>query len=476
MQVLLERVRRFIRQHGLADTGTRVVVALSGGSDSVALAHLVRELDAAGELRAAGAAHFNHQLRPSADDDERFCARLAESFNWPLLVGREDVAARARVARQSIEHAARTARHDFLERARVQLGADVVAVGHTKDDQAETFLLRLLRGAGPRGLSAMHPRNGPIIRPLLACRREALRGYLADRQAAYVEDESNADFTIPRNRIRGDLLPRLAAEFNPAIVDVLADEAELARELWQWLEDEAARFAEGAPDAGHLSVPALTAAPPALRRLVVWLAMCRAAGNRSVSFDHVGAALQLLESRQARAVDAPGHRVERVGEKLVLTSRPEGSRGRWHALPQPSKPGYRANLFDYSLSIPGEVRIPLAGCTLSAETSENTVDAGRVAADVATVRRDLCGPRLRVRNRRPGDWFRPAGLGGRKKLQDFFVDRKVARQRRDLVPLVVDEGGRIIWVAGYEIDEAFRVTDPAQAVLILRLKLLGGPA
>jgi tRNA(Ile)-lysidine synthase len=162
--------------------------------------------------------------------------------------------------------------------------------------------------------------------------------------------------------------------------------------------------------------------------------------------------------------------VDLRGSDFVLTSRPAGTKGRV----------FRriSNLFEYPLSIPGEVPLPGAGCVLSAEASPVAVDPRAMLPDttVALVRRDLCSGPLRVRNRRPGDRFRPVGLDGRKKLQDFFVDRKVARQRRDSVPLVVDETDRIVWVAGYAIDEAFRVTDPAQGVLILRLKLLGGSA
>jgi tRNA(Ile)-lysidine synthase len=473
MSALLDRVRQFIRRHDLAGCDTRVVVALSGGSDSVALAHIIRHLHAAGELRAAGVAHFNHQLRDSADRDERFCAELADSFGWPLCVEREDVAARARREHRSLEDAARTARHAFFERARVRFEAGVVALGHTRDDQAETFLLRLLRGAGPRGLASMHPRNGPIVRPLLSCRRDELRADLAARQVLYVEDESNADVSIPRNRVRAELLPFLEERFNPAIVDVLADEADLARETWRWLEvqsDELFRRARGRAGL-RLDVATLTAAPLAVRRSVVWRAMAEAATGRQVGFEHVQAVLRLVESGEDDSLDAPGHRVDRRGPDLVLTSRQAGGRGRLR--------GDGSNFFDFPLSIPGEVPLPAAGCVLSAEAgSAGAMVPCAMASDsaVAIVRRDLCGGPLRVRNRRPGDRFRPIGVGGHKKLQDFFVDRKVAQQRRDKVPLVVDETNRIVWVAGFGIDEAFRVTDPAQAVLILKLKYPGGPA
>ena len=470
---LLARVRQFVRHHDLARPATRVVVALSGGSDSVALAHLLRELAGAGELQVVGVAHFNHQLRPSADADERFTRAAADSLGWPIFCDREDVAARARRERRSIENAAHAARHAFFERARQHFQADVVALGHTRDDQAETVLLRLLRGAGPRGLAAMQPRRGALVRPLLACRRAELRSYLRERQAAFVDDESNADTSIPRNRVRAELLPLLESRFNPNIVDVLADEAEITRETADWMETSADALlaAAGRPEAGEgrltLDIDTLLAAPAAVRRLAVWRAMRASSAGRTVAFGHVEAVLRLMQETGAR-VDAPGHQVHRLGSQIVLTRRPPGTTGRWE------DPGNRANptnLFKYWLSIPGEVALPEAGCVVSAERAVGS-GVGAIVSNgsVALVRSDSCTGDLAVRNRRPGDRFSPAGVGGRKKLQDFFVDRKVARRQRDSVPLVVDETDRIVWVAGYGIDEAFRVTDPAQAVLILRLR------
>jgi len=445
----------------------------------VALAHIVRELEAAGELEVAGIVHFNHQLRDTAGRDERFSAGLAESFGWRVVVEREDVAARARREHRSIEHAARTARYACFERARATLRADVVALGHTRDDQAETFLLRLLRGAGPKGLAGIHPRHGPIVRPVLCCRRHELRQLLAARRIAYVEDETNADVTIPRNRVRAELLPLLERRFNPAVVDVLADEAELAREMWLWLEDGWKSAVESAPEAASgpapsgldLDVARLEAAPLALRRFVVWRAMGVVAGGRPVSFAHVQAALELLESEAARSIDGPGHFVQRSGPRLVLRRRHPGARPRLQQAPP--------NFFDYALSIPGEVAVPEADCVVAAAPHPaGTIEVGtlRATSNVAVVRCDRYAGDWRVRNRRPGDRFRPIGVGGQKKLQDFFVDRKLPRQRRDTVPLVVDECDRIVWVAGFGIDEAFRVTDPTQAVIMLELKLLGGSA
>lgn len=473
---MVHRVRQFVRQHDLIPSGARVIAALSGGSDSVALVHVLHALAAAGELHLAGIAHFNHQLRPSADGDERFAAGVAAALGVPFLVDREDVAARAAREHRSLEDAGRTARHAFFERARASAGGDFVALGHTRDDQAETVLLRLTRGAGPRGLAGMHPRNGAIVRPLLGCRRQELRAWLAERGIAFVEDETNADVSIPRNRVRAELLPLLESRFNPGIVDVLADQAEVAREMSAWIDLQAAeldaRGVRRSIDAGAsvcvIDLAVLRAAPLALRRALLWRVMSEVAGRRPIAFGHVDAALRLTDEQGEPRGDFPGQRLERIGATVVLTGRAAGEDGRR----APEAP----NLFRFPLSIPGEVALP-DGSLLSAETPADPAPGAIVrSTGVAHVRFDLCRGSLAVRNRRPGDRFRPVGLGGQKKLQDYFVDRKVARNERDAVPLVVDETDRIVWVAGYGIDEAFRVTDPGQAVIILKFKAVGGSA
>ena len=454
--MLLDTIRRTIRRHHLATPASRIVVALSGGGDSVALVHLLHALHRAGELTVAGVAHFNHQLRDVADRDEQFCRSIAAALGYPFLAEREDVGARASRDRQSIELAGREARHQFFSRASDRLGADAVALGHTRDDQAETFLLRLLRGAGPRGLSAMHPRNGTTIRPLLDCRRADLRTFLAERGLPFVEDSTNADVSIPRNRVRSELIPLLEARFNPSIVDVLANQAELARDEWSWMLEE---LTGRSVDVG--SVAGLLAVPRALRRFALWRAMTEAAGGRTVSLQHVDAALRIVESNTTNGcVDAPGHVVERIGDRIVLKT------GRSNDVRTP------AAVFRYPLSIPGEVSLPQHGCIVSAQFADgrDAVSATLSSRATAVVAADSWAPPLSVRNRRPGDRFRPFGLDGQKKLQDFLVDRKVARAERDRVPLVVDADDRIVWVAGHEIDEAFRVTDASRAVLILTLR------
>lgn len=473
---LLDRVRRTIRRHDLAAPDVAVVAGVSGGSDSVALAHLLKALADAGDLRLVGLAHFNHLIRPEADADEAFCAALAASLSCPFLADREDVPARARRDRRSLEDAGRTARYAFFDRARQHFAAGVVALGHTRDDQAETFLLRLLRGAGARGLASMHPKHGAVVRPLLDCRRTDLRRFLDARQALWVHDASNDDVTIPRNRVRSELLPLIEARFNPSVVDALADAADVAREEWQWLEASAeahwARLCRREGRVWRIDAAGLHGLPTALARLVLRRAMTEASGGRPVGFAHVDEALHVSQDGGG-PIDLPGHRVQRLGPDVVLTGETSGG-GR---ADEPAVPGPQS--FRHELRVPGETAIPEAGWVVIAQPAPSFEAAG-VGSDREAMRAVVqLAPdsgKLVVRGWRAGDWFRPLGVGGRKKLQDYFVDRKVPRGARLRVPLVVDEFDRIVWVAGHAIGEEFRVTDPAQPVLVLRLKPLGGPA
>lgn len=464
---VIEAVRRTVARYRLLPAGSRVAVALSGGSDSVALTLVLRDLAAAEGFQLTGLAHLNHGLRGAeADEDEAFCRALADRLGLAIEVERLDVAAAARDARLSIEHAGHEARLGFYQRAALKLGASVMAVAHTKDDQAETFLLRLLRGAGPRGLSGMHPRAEQVVRPLLETSRADVRRFLASRKETFREDSSNTDTDIPRNRIRHELLPLLETRFTSGIAEVLARAATIAREDAEYLDAKAleafGRLASESVDGLLIDEAALLREPSAIARRVVRLAQT-AVGETFVGFDAAEAVLRFAVSKSEKALDLPGHRVNRRGGTLVLTK----SRGR--------RPPARPAEFNYQLEVPGRVAVPEAGCAISATVEtvppdRSPVDVWHLAGrsnEAVLAARSLVMP-LVVRNRRPGDRFRPLGLNGRKKLQDFFVDAKIARAARDTTPVVVDSGGRIIWVAGHALAQEFRVTDATRDVVILK--------
>jgi tRNA(Ile)-lysidine synthase len=460
---LLSRVLSTVRMHRMVSQGGRVLVALSGGADSIAMLHLLRELEPTGVLTIAGVAHFNHRLRgAAADADERFCRDVAASLDLPIEVDSTDVRALASAEGRSLEGAARTARYAFLEAAADRLEAEAIAVGHSVDDQAETFLLRLLRGAGPRGLAGIRPRTGRVVRPLIEISRQELRDYVQERQLAFREDESNADLSIARNAVRHRLLPVLQA-FSPSVADVLAREADIAREDEDFLSQTAIDLASSIVlDSKHgieVEIESVRALHPALASRVVREALDRAAPGQFFGRDHIRSTLALMDGSAngaGAALSLPGLSVRREGGRLVFG----GSR---------LEPF--SNSFQFPLSIPGEVALP--GWTVSAQ-AESEKDERSFSAAAVSVAAVMKLPMV-VRSRKPGDRFRPLGMGGQgRKLQDFLVDRKVSRNERDTLPLVVDSDDRIVWVVGLSVAEDFRVTDTSQGVILLKAKRLGG--
>ena len=298
-----------------------MLVGLSGGSDSVALTHLLLELAEHGGFEVVGVAHFNHQLRPTAPRDEAFCRDLAARLGLRIVVESADVQSYARDSRRSIEDAARHLRYEFLERAAAQLGADRIAVGHTQDDQAETFLLKLMRGAGLTGLAGIYPRRGRVIRPVLDVMRAELRTYLEARGERWVDDETNDDLDNPRNRVRHRVLPELDRAAGGATRANIARAAALIREDGQWLDEVAfdwvSRVVVQTEGGVEIDSILLAEAPSPIRRRVLLQALRRAAGDREVGQEHVEAVMAVLAGSQG-PVDVPGSRAELRGRKLVL--------------------------------------------------------------------------------------------------------------------------------------------------------------
>lgn len=476
MHTLACRVLRTIKDHDLIPPGGRVIVALSGGPDSVALVHLLRELAEHGELVVAGLAHFNHQLRgAAAERDEQFCRDFANRLSLTIDVETCDVAALARERRRSIEDVARLVRYAFLERAASRLAAERTAVGHTRDDQAETFLLRLVRGAGTRGLASIRPRAGSVVRPMLDLSRQQVHAYLSTAGAAFCQDETNLDTQIPRNFVRHVLIPAIEKHLTQSVVNVLAREAEIAREDDVLLDNAATEAARSIVQSIEgritLDADALSGVPVALARRIVYKALTSLAGERFVGFDHVEALRHLAAQQSVGAessLDLPGQRAVRSsGGRIILTA------GREHADKN------RLSPFVYPLPIPGQVEVLEADVVVSAVRQESAHVHPSVSADMpgsvsrAVVADASLGDMLAVRNRKPGDVFRPLGLGGRKKLQDYLVDRKIARETRDRVPIVVDGRDRIVWVVGHAIEDDFRVTTESKGVVILTATRFG---
>ena len=469
MAALQDRVLRMIQRESLVLPGSRVIVALSGGADSVALTLLLRELAATGGFELAGVAHLNHNLRPDAAGDQRFCSDFAAQLSLPIEIGSADVMGRAERDRISIEEAGHRERYAFFKRTLAATSADRVATAHTRHDQAETSLMRLLRGAGPGGLSGIHPQSGRVVRPLLDVSRSELRIYLAARGQTHREDETNQDLGVTRNRVRHELIPLLESRFSASVVETLARAAKIARYDAEWLDDAATLAAKTVlrvtDDGVELDREALVGQPVALARRIAKQALERVTGRAS-AFDQVERVLALAgpETSEPDVVDLQGCHVRRLETRLVVRS--PRSRER---VPEPAG-------FAYRLEIPGEVVVPEAGVALSVERAPAGAPLGTLAARsgrVCVAGGQLTDP-LTVRSWRPGDVVRPLGLRGHKKLQDFFVDRKVARLDRQKVPIVADKHKGIVWIVGHTVGDDFRVSASTEGMLILKARNLGG--
>lgn len=469
--MLTTTLLRTLRRHSMVEAGERVLVGLSGGPDSVALTHALDALRA--ELRFdLVVAHLDHGLRESSAEDEAFCRELASSLELPFVSGRAEVATKARREKRSVEDAARAARYEFLFREATRLRCRRIAVGHTMDDQAETLLMRLTRGSGRRGLASAYPVMTPgewihvgddpaaVIRPLIDVRREQVIDYLAEHGLGYRLDPSNDDRRFTRNRLRHDVIPWLAKELNPRLVETLARSAALLRDEEDFLELQARQaFSTIATSRGEeirLSISALVDVHPALRRRLARLTVEHIAGNaRNLSGTHVNDVLDLLApGKSGREVHLPGVVVERVFDELVFAPK-SGRHGR-------EGPDNGYNGFEYRLTIPASLPIRECRGLLTAHLVESVrLGDGRGAAAgnavVIGVEDEIS--ELRVRSPRASDRFRPLGAPGTKPLARYLMERKVDKRQRRRVPLVVraDEPDEIVWVAGHSVSESSRL-------------------
>ena len=452
-RAMLDHIQRAFERHSMARRGDLLLVAVSGGADSVALLHALWTLRTKLGIRLA-VAHLHHGIRgAAANADAAFVRRLAKRLALPLAEEYGRVPQQARAAGISLEMAARTARYDFFRNVAEKLSAAGVAVAHTADDQAETVLLRLARGAGPQGLGGMEPvsrRDGlKIIRPLLGVTRTEIVAYLKKNRLRWREDASNRDTHFLRNRVRHEILPLLERRLNPQIRAALLKTAEVLREENDLLDRIAGRaLSPQAPRrAGAarptLSVKRLIKLPLALRRRVLRLWLIGAGVDaEQLDFAAVAAALALMENqRGTKSVElGGGWKIIRRYDKLALEKSYVPSAARWNLVIKPHR-----GIIKEKPTAPGQ--LPARATISAAAVSKSS---------------------LVVRAARPGDRMAPLGLNGTKKLQDIFTDAKVPRDQRAQIP-VVECRGEIIWLPGYRVARGWEVPNPRSRSLLLTL-------
>jgi tRNA(Ile)-lysidine synthase len=468
---LAQWVAQHARRQQLFQPGSRILVALSGGPDSVALLSVLKELAPAWRLGLT-AMHINHGLRgEESEEDARFAAELCDR----LEIGLRSV----RVApdrhgpagkRSSLQERAREARYAALAAEAKAVGADRIALGHQADDQAETLLMWMLRGAGTTGLAGIPPiREALVIRPLLGVPRAEILDYLRQRTLAFRTDSSNAKPIYLRNRIRRDIMPVLK-DFNPSIVEGLVRQAEVLKEEDAYLHQQASiRLGSLTRERSDGSVTVeragLLALPLALQRRVVRLLFRRInPAVKGPSFTVVeGVLKQVAQGRTGASLTAQGVAV--TGEYEAVCFQSAG-------LPFASKDQEgRVPVAGLILDIPSSLTWTLTGQTLNTVWDHQSMASGPSnrgpCRNTAVLDADRFTAQLRVRSWQPGDAFQPAGMRGRtKKLQDYFSDIKLPRQARHRVPLIVAPEG-ILWVVGHRTDHRFSASAEAKRRLIL---------
>lgn len=469
-----EKALAYIREHELLKPGDRVGVAVSGGADSVALLRVLLELR--GELGIVlSVLHFNHKIRGvDADEDERFVSGLAEQQGLAFHRSSADVPAYAAEHRLSLETAGREARYQFFESFFQRQALDVVATGHTMDDQAETVLMRVLRGAGTKGLGGIYPKRavlscggaeaGYIVRPLLGIRRAEIRDYLESINQGWREDATNVDLQHTRNRIRHGLIPLIERRFQPMTVATLAQLAEVAREEEHYWEDELRRvmpevMGKSGGSGIKLNVPRLLAFRPALQRRI--LRYCAQKLGVTWDFEHLTQLLRAArcgESGRAKTCELPGGWVAlREQQELRFELRRNTH--------QPAPLSY-----EYRLPIPGEVEIREVGRVIRAFLRPAKPGASGYNPEQSLDPAAL-GPELVIRNWQPGDRLWPAHSKGPKKMKELLQQRHVPPAERRSWP-VAASGGKLAWSRGFGASAEFQPAGDSQQVVVIEEHVL----
>ncbi len=460
---MVNKVLETIRRHQLLEEGDSVMVALSGGADSVALLLALKEIEAGLSLQVS-AAHVNHLLRgEESDEDERFVRRLCQEAGVPIEVQRKDTRQEVQASGENLQNCARRLRYQFL----FQLARShnrKVATGHTLNDQAETFLMKLIRGAGPAGLSGISPlrvdrldhpdhpdeeaQSGGtrVVRPLLEVSRSRILGYLEERKQSYREDRSNSDLSYDRNWIRHGLIPLLQGRLNPALVETLCRSSELFREIDEYLLEQGEEaFDECRVHPVHderetrLRIEALEKLPSIIQKQVVRLGVVNEKGDlKDITLEHVRQVIQLCSSGSGREIHLPGGvKVQREFEELRFT--------------RESSPCS----FAYQLSVPGEILIKEVGKSVVARRVKGAGEGTLIKWGADS---------LVVRNRRPGDEYRLSPGSGTNKLKELLQKERIPRSQRDRL-LILEGNNEIMWVEGFAPHPKYRISEEESAAV-----------
>ncbi|MFC1511288.1 tRNA lysidine(34) synthetase TilS [Candidatus Margulisiibacteriota bacterium] len=447
-----------IKEYKLLEPKDQVLVAVSGGADSTALLHLLDSHKKELGIRLH-VAHLNHLIRKAdAELDVRYVQGLAQKLKVPLTTESFDVQQFAKEERLGLEVAARQIRYAFFEKVANLVGANKIAVGHTADDNVETFLMRLLRGAGLKGLCGIPPRRGKIIRPLIKIWRRQIEDYVGGLKLVPRRDYTNYESKYMRNRVRLKLIPQLKI-YNLNIKEIILQTILLLTQDNEYLmtktEEALAQALLSATDNEvKLQLSKIKCLEMPIQGHLIRKAIELVKGNLfELTFNHVQSIMDKFGAQERWQLNLPGGIFVAGNQRELVVIR--------------EKPNdYKRRSFQYALSVPGELEIKELGKKFQAKIFDQAQISD--TPQTAFVDYNAVAKKITVRSRREGDRFSPLGMRGSKKLQDFFVDEKIPLELRDNVP-IVESGGQIIWVGGLRVDERAKVTKRTKKVVRLEL-------
>jgi len=455
---LIDKVKNSINKYKMLQQGECVLIALSGGPDSVCLLHVLKELSVDMKL-TLNAIYVDHGLRPDEIPMEiEFCRKLSNSMGIPFNIKKiaPMLILKQKHSSLNLQESARKLRYEALQDEALRVKADKIATGHNADDQAETFIMRLLRGSGPAGLSSIPPVRGNIIRPLIEIEKSEIENYLKNKKLSYIIDSSNLKDCYLRNKIRREIIP-LFKKYNPNFINTLLRTAEILRQENDYIELKAAKVLVRLINRKEKNKIELFLAPlenldKVLLRRVLRIVIDKTEGLRSIGYEHIEEIINLIHKSEtgARIYLPNGIRAIKRYSTLLITAEPHRKLG------------------EYILNPNSKVVIKEAAVVLIATITENTNNLGDGKKEAVFDADKLNFP-LKIRPRKKGDFFYPFGLGKRKKLKDFFIDEKLPLEERDLVPILTSSDD-IIWVIGYRIDDRYKVMPSTKNVLRVLVK------
>lgn len=455
----LEKIRSTVEKYSMLGRGEKVLVGLSGGPDSVCLLMALMALSSEYDL-TLNALYVDHGLRPGETPNEiEFCRAFCAEHDVPFSMRAVDVKDLMEREKLGVQDAARRLRYEaYEEEADKSGGGTAVALGHTADDQLETFMMRFLRGSGTTGLGSIPPVRDRFIRPLIETTREEITGYLKGVDAGFITDPTNLEDKYLRNKVRHTLIPILK-ELNPNIIETALSTSEVMRDEDRYLEAVVNKtlmklISRKSASSIELFLSPLESMDKVILRRVLRRAVSETKGLGGIGSRHIEDITGLVKgSEPGSMITLPGDiRAIKKYSTLLLTAEPP------------------ARITRRELTPPADARLDEAGLLIKSSIEEaggNLGDGKRRAVFDA----DKVKVPLVIRAREDGDIIHPHGLGHRKKVHDLFIDEKVPRHERDTVPIVTTKDGDVLWVAGYRADERFAVGEGTKRFLVLELKV-----